>query len=221
MNGDKDVFLGRCFAKSKLLINENGKFVDRTNEMIDEPLPGFITSISAADYDNDGLLDLYLSTHLVIGTGGKTEEKAAKFMPKDHAEKLVSYYKSIAPSDMWLKRPGPPNRLLKNLGNGKFAKSDAIVDIWSNTFQATWADFDEDGDVDLYLCNDFSPDYLFRNDGKQGFVDVTESRWWKHHAWLWHGSNLGRLQQRWPPGFVHLKYVQQGGQTDPGPTPQI
>lgn len=173
-DGDKDAFLGRCFAKSKLLINENGKFIDRTNEMIDEPLPGFVTSISAADYDNDGLLDLYLSTHLIVGTGGNMEEKAAKFMPKNHATQLVSYYDAIAPSDMWLKRPGPPNRLLKNLGNGKFAKSDAIIDIWSNTFQATWADYDEDGDVDLYLCNDFSPDYLFRNDGEQGFVDVTE-----------------------------------------------
>lgn len=173
-DGDKDVFLGRCFAESKLLVNENGKFVDRTAEQIEEELPGFITSISAADYDNDGLLDLYLSSHLVIGTGGQAEERAAKYMPKDHAKELISWYDKMEPSDMWLKRPGPPNRLLKNLGNGKFAKSDAIIDIWSNTFQATWADYDEDGDVDLYLCNDFSPDYLFRNDGEAGFVDVTE-----------------------------------------------
>ena len=59
------------------------------------------------------------------------------------------------------------------MGNGEFAKSDAVMEIWANTFQATWADYDEDGDVDLYLCNDFAPDYLFRNDAEAGFTDVT------------------------------------------------
>ena len=47
------------------------------------------------------------------------------------------------------------------------------VAVALNTFQASWADFDEDGDVDLYVSNDFAPDYLLRNDGDAGFKDIT------------------------------------------------
>ncbi len=173
-DGDKDAFLGRCFADSKLLINEDGKFIDQTDEHIPEQLPGFVTSISAADYDNDGLLDLYLSTHMVIRRDTQNIGLTSEFMPVNDARRVLAMFSRTSPADMWLKRPGPPNSLLKNIGNGKFAKSDAMPEVWSNTFQATWADYDEDGDVDLYLCNDFAPDYLYRNDGDQGFTDVTE-----------------------------------------------
>ena len=172
-DGDKDVFLGRCFAPSLLLINEDGKFIDRTQEYISSPLPGFITSASAADYDNDGLLDLYLCSYTSIGTHIGNVEIAAKFMPLDQAKKLISWFTQASPADIWLDRPGPPNRLLKNLGGGKFKKSTVIQEVWANTFQSTWSDYDQDGDVDLYLSNDFAPDYLFRNDGELGFADVT------------------------------------------------
>ena len=47
--------------------------------------------------------------------------------------------------------------------------------MWLNTFQATWCDYDEDGDVDLYLSNDFASDCLFRNDGEHGLLDVTQN----------------------------------------------
>ncbi len=36
------------------------------------------------------------------------------------------------------------------------------------TFQSSWADYDDDGDPDLYVCNDFGPDRLYRNDGDRG-----------------------------------------------------
>jgi hypothetical protein len=37
-----------------------------------------------------------------------------------------------------------------------------------------WADYDNDGDPDIYLTND-GPDKLFRNDGGGNFTDVTEA----------------------------------------------
>ena len=172
-DGDKDVFLGRCFAPSLLLINEDGKFVDRTKTNIAGPLPGFITSASAADFNNDGQLDLYLCSYTSIGSHVGNVETAAKFMPLPHAEGLIDWFTQASPADLWLDRPGPPNRLLKNVGGGKFKKSAVIQEVWANTFQSTWSDYDQDGDVDLYLSNDFAPDYLFRNDGDLGFSDVT------------------------------------------------
>ena len=44
--------------------------------------------------------------------------------------------------------------------------------IWRNTLQATWADYDLDGDPDLYLANDFAANNLLRNDGG-AFSDIT------------------------------------------------
>ena len=172
-DGDKDAFLGRCYAPSLLLINEKGKFVDRTSENIPQPLPPFITSASAADFDNDGLLDLYLCSYTSIGTHIGNVETASKFMPTSMASELIGWFTQTSPADLWLDRPGPPNRLLKNLGAGNFTKSTAIQEIWANSFQSTWSDYDRDGDVDLYISNDFAPDYLFRNDGLKGFTDVT------------------------------------------------
>jgi len=173
-DGDKDAFLGRCFAPSVLLTNEDGRFVDRTSESLSKPLPGFIASASAADYDNDGLLDLYLCSYTSIGGHIGNIETAAKFMPFRHAKEMVTRFINTSPAGLWLDRPGPPNRLLRNLGGGKFKSSNKIPEVWANTFQSTWSDFDQDGDVDLYLSNDFAPDNLFRNDGELGFVDITQ-----------------------------------------------
>ena len=42
------------------------------------------------------------------------------------------------------------------------------------SFQAAWNDFDGDGDQDVYVSNDYAPDNFFRNDGDQGFKDITQ-----------------------------------------------
>ena len=46
--------------------------------------------------------------------------------------------------------------------------------IWRNSLQATWGDYDQDGDADLFVANDWAPSNLFRNDGAAGFKDVSE-----------------------------------------------
>jgi len=40
-------------------------------------------------------------------------------------------------------------------------------------FGCAWIDYDQDGDLDLYLTNGSIPNHLFRNDGSWHFVDVT------------------------------------------------
>lgn len=173
-DGDKDAFLGRSYSDSLLMINEGGKFVDRTEGRIKRPLPGYVTSISSADFNNDGMLDLYLSTYVSIGKTVQTVENAANFMPRKEAELMIYLLKGTSPAGIWLDRPGPPNRLLVNTGNGTFDNSEAIPDVWKNTFQSTWCDYDQDGDVDLFLSNDFAPDSFFRNDGEEGFKEVAQ-----------------------------------------------
>lgn len=71
---------------------------------------------------------------------------------------------------------GPPNVLLINRGGGKFepAPENGSIGAWRNSLQATWGDYDQDGDPDLFVANDWAPSNLFRNDGSAGFRDVSD-----------------------------------------------
>ena len=173
-DGDQDAFVGCFFQPCKLMLNEKGTFIDRTSEYISVDLPQLTTSISAADYNNDGLLDIYISTY-GFPAGRKSSRSrywTADFLNRSETNVMRSNQEG---SHRILNALGPPNLLLMNTGNGGFrrAPENDDVQLHHNTFQSTWCDYDMDGDQDLYVCNDFAPDFLLRNDGEEGFKDVT------------------------------------------------
>jgi len=174
-DGDPDLLLGRTLERSLYLVNEGGRFVDRSESHVAVSLPFLTTSVSAADYNGDGLLDLYLSTYGFAQRQGR-EGVARDFLSEYPREKVGERYVLATDDEPYLNLPGPPNLLLVNTGGGKFEKSpfSEQVETWHETLQATWGDYDHDGDPDLYVCNDFAPDQLYRNDGAKGFRDVTE-----------------------------------------------
>ena len=51
---------------AKYLINFDGIFRDMSNTLPDAALPSLVSSISVADFNNDGLLDAYISTYSPI-----------------------------------------------------------------------------------------------------------------------------------------------------------
>ena len=129
-------------------------------------------------YNNDGLLDAYLSTYSPIESSefGTSKNPAwVKHFLSD--EEAKEYHLRAKDMHGFLNRAGPPNVLLKNVGSGKFelAEENETLQVWQMTFQSSWTDFDDDGDADVYIANDYGPDFLFRNDGAAGFADVTES----------------------------------------------
>ena len=60
-DGDQDAFIGRTLVPSLYLVNEQGHFVAR--DLGIDALPSLVTSLAAADYDRDGLLDIYFATY--------------------------------------------------------------------------------------------------------------------------------------------------------------
>ncbi|MGH0028862.1 MAG: FG-GAP-like repeat-containing protein [Myxococcota bacterium] len=192
-DGDPDLFLGRTLAGSRYLENRlgdaEGRFVDRTEAALGSDPPGLVSSVSAADVDGDGLLDVYLSTYaaqMVVvdmrdwdrarrAGAPRAEALLLDHMPEADAKRLFAEARAPG-AHIFLSLPGPPNRLLRNRGGGRFEiDADAgPLASFRNTYQATWSDWDGDGDADVYLAHDFAPNQMLRNDGAAGFRDVTD-----------------------------------------------
>jgi hypothetical protein len=117
----------------------------------------------AADYDQDGDIDLYVC---VYRRDGKTSGEMTSLLPGE-AENFVYHDANT----------GGPSALFSNDGNGGFTNVTESVGMGENNYRfsyaASWDDYDNDGDVDLYVANDFGRDNLYQNtDGK--FKDIAD-----------------------------------------------
>lgn len=156
-DGDEDLALGLGYS---LTIHENdgrGRF--RLRVEID--MSSWPASLAAADYDLDGDLDLYVC--------GYNPRNAVE--PGDLFANPVPYHDA---------NNGARNFFIENLGDFDFADLTTQRGFSQNnrrfSFAASWADYDQDGDPDLYVANDFGRNNLYRNDlledGTRRFVDV-------------------------------------------------
>ena len=175
-DGDQDLFLGRSLEKSLYLVNKKGSFSLHKGPVSNGKLPWLVTSASAADYNNDGLLDIYICTYSPLDLNTRLQDKgnapkwARQFLSPQQAQEVV---KRKVNDHTYLNQIGPPNVLLVNRGDHfEIAPQSVTVAGYYNSFQASWADYDNDGDQDLYVANDYAPDQLFRNDDGS-FSDVT------------------------------------------------
>src|SRR5580765_2651065 len=160
-DGDQDLIVATS-TNLLLFINDGkGHFTPAQDAFrFARPLQGVLTSITMADYDRDGFLDLYLCVYSYFFGAG--EDKAGTPAP---------YYDA---------RNGPPAVLFRNDGHGRFvdATEDAGLDVGNDHyhFAAAWADYDNDGWPDLLVANDFGTKNLYHNlgrrDGKVKFEDV-------------------------------------------------
>ncbi len=119
------------------------------------------------DYNNDGLLDLYVVSGRPLAKG-------------------------ISPYPLRKPPANPPhNHLYRNNGNGKFTDVTGQAGVAGDLFSmgAIAADYDNDGNTDLFVTG-YGHAILFRNTGHGGFEDVTAKAginvpgWSIGSAWL-------------------------------------
>jgi enediyne biosynthesis protein E4 len=75
------------------------------------------------------------------------------------------------------------DRLYFNKGNGRFVKSEQILNSFESTSTVSAADYDKDGDLDLFIGSRVVPGFygipasgfILENDGQGNFTDVTSS----------------------------------------------
>lgn len=197
-DGDLDVMLGRSLLRTSYLENRGGTFYQYP---IPKYMPMAVISMSAADYNSDGLLDVYLCTYrpaAPAGSGGGYAQVAKEgdfdwpdefFSPelaREFRRRLAEHKQQRGVTV--LDQLGPPNVLLVNRGGGTFepAPENSTVGLWRNSLQATWCDYNEDGKPDLYVPNDWGLNVLFRNDMPAGFTDVTAEV-----GLTWYGFSMG------------------------------
>ena len=139
-----------------------------------EDLMPFGGGVALADFDGDGLLDLYVTNS--VGA----------------------------------------NALYRNSGELRFVDvaARAVQDAASKSNGACAADYDNDGDTDLYVAN-YGPSRLFRNGGDATFEDVTAAAGFTEPT-----GRLRTMGCAWgdydADGFLDLIFVRHLDDSDPG-----
>ena len=172
-DGDSDVFVGGTLEPCQYFENVDGKF--KRDESLLEELEGVVLVVSGAvsDVNGDGLLDIYLCTYgSGVGRQDPYQTPGAKGTWSDsivRPEDRLKMRLNVQRSYKYVDRGGPPNVLLLNDGGKlKRARIDDALAQWHQSYQSVWADFDDDGDPDLFVCNDFAPDCFLRNETERG-----------------------------------------------------
>jgi Flp pilus assembly protein TadD/peroxiredoxin len=151
-----------CASGPLLLLNQGkGKFLLKRDAFkFARPPQGTFTHAAIADYDHDGLLDIYFCLY-------------SYYLGLDQYHYPVPYFDA---------RNGPPNFLFHNQGNATFedrteaAGLNADNDRYSFACawgKSKWGDYKPDGLPDLYVANDFGRSNLYRNQGDGTFSSVS------------------------------------------------
>ncbi|MEX2402378.1 MAG: CRTAC1 family protein [Rhodothermales bacterium] len=157
-------------AYGELVLYQNqgdGTFSERASEMGLDGFDGFWVGASWADYDRDGLLDLYVTGYV------QYEQPERQTVSRQYDTENPS---SINPSSFKPER----NLLFRNVNGSGFEEvglKAGVSNPEGRSLSASWVDFDEDGWPDLYVANDVSDNALYLNQGNGTFRDASHPAW--------------------------------------------
>ncbi len=164
-DGWPDIFVANVTKNQLFRNNHNGTFSDVTERAgvggaLHEGTKMWAVSAAWLDYDNDGLLDLFVSNYC------KWEVNKDPFCGPDPGKRAYCHPKNYRPL---------PDTLYRNNGNGTFTDVSAATGIagqYGKGMGAAIADYDGDGFTDVFVANDNTPNFLFHNLGGKKFEEV-------------------------------------------------
>ncbi|NKB67364.1 MAG: hypothetical protein GKR89_09915 [Candidatus Latescibacteria bacterium] len=158
-DGDQDLYLANWGADIFYRNQGDGTFTEGTEEV------GFGneqwgTSAAFLDFDNDGNVDLYVANYV--------EFDAASQPWCGRRDMELRFY-----CDPRRYRP-TRDLLYRNQGDGTFVEIGQQVGIVhpGNGLGVVSGDFDSDGDADLYVANDMTPNFHYDNQGGGRFNEI-------------------------------------------------
>ena len=144
---------------------------------------GYSNGVAWGDYDNDGDLDLYvanLSEANVLyrnnGDGTFTDVTSEAGVGCTGYSRGVAWgdYDNDGDLDLYVANSDGANVLYRNNGDGTFTDvtDEAGVGCTGSSRGVAWGDYDNDGDLDLYVANFYEANVLYRNNGDGTFTMV-------------------------------------------------
>ena len=128
---------------------------------------GFQTGAAWADFDRDGDLDVFVPGYVYLDLTD---------LPVFGSSKTCSY-KGIRVQCGPRGLPGERDYFFQNNGNGTFTEAAEKIGVADKDkyygLGVVFADYDNDGWLDLYVANDSSPNYLYKNNRSGAFADVS------------------------------------------------
>jgi len=153
----------------------------------------------ADDFDNDGDIDLLMTSYGADGQLEYMTNEGGVFKRSTEKAGLIGllgglniiqadydndgWIDAYIPRGAWLGKIGlQPDSLLHNNGDGTFTDVAYVAGIAGVDYPditAVFTDYDNDGDLDIYVGNETdanvkAPNQLFRNNGDGTFTDVAE-----------------------------------------------
>jgi len=158
-DGDADVFLNNFGPNVLYRNNGDGSFSDVTQSAGVAGAGQVGAGACFLDMEGDGDLDLYVANYLAFSYDGHRTAQIAGHM----VYQAPVHYRPIA------------DQLLRNNGDGTFTDVSKAAGIAAH---AGWgmgmvcADYDADGDTDIFIGNDVAENFLFKNNGQGVFAEL-------------------------------------------------
>ncbi len=201
LDGDVDLYVVNRISENKLFRNDGALgFVNVTPPELAHEIQS--RSGAWADFDNDGDPDLYLVAGGAPDAPANSDETRNRLYRNDGAMGFVDVTRGVEPYDgpedldgdgtvgapdlaillgAWGSGAGPAD--VNESGDVGADDLAILLGSWdtetgplgdrSDGRGVVWGDYDNDGDLDLYVCNLFAPNRLLRNDGGLTFTDVS------------------------------------------------
>lgn len=163
-DGYPDLFLCNAGPNALYRNNRDGTFTEVTAGSGLDAKAQDLLSVDAAwlDYDQDSLLDLVVSQY----TFWNPESDQPCYLPDGKTEVYCDPQRVRT----------VPNTLYRNLGEGRFqdvSQEAGFASVWGRGMGVGVADFNRDGNLDIFVANDKVQNLLYLNRGKGSFEEAS------------------------------------------------
>lgn len=161
--------------------------------------PGDVFSVSMADIDMDGLLDIYVANFKAENkcyrnngnlTFSDYTYRSGALSTRNAMATLFFDFDNDRDLDLYLVHDGQPNMFYENRGDGRFAEIGESAGVNDDGFGmgADAGDINNDGWLDLYVTNLFE-NVLYLNNGDGTFTDISKTAGVDDYGMAW-GTNF-------------------------------
>ncbi len=188
-DGDLDAFVVNWYNINNLFYVNDGKGNFKrviTGDFVNDR--GYSETAAFGDYNKDGFVDLYVTNsegrknnflYVNDKKGSFTKIVTGEMVTDTSYSRCVNWVDidNDTDLDLFVTNENKQNEnAYRNDGNGNFTKltNGPLLNDGGNTTSASWADIDNDGDLDVFMTNDGGNNSLFKNNGNFNFTKIME-----------------------------------------------